>query len=348
MARPTPVERLRFTPRSLALAVALFGVSLFLLRLVAASTRVLGWIAVAAVAAGLLQIPVSVLARRLPRGLAVAAVMLGTISVIGVVTYGVTDDLARQTRALQRSAPRAAAKIERKPGRAGQLARDVHLARWTRQFVREVPRRLQGGTAVEAVRSAATRGVAFLVTGVLTLFFLLHGPRLAAGAVHQIRDPGRQARVQRVALSAFHRSARYIAGTIAMAVIAGLVAYVAGRTAEIPGHTALAVWLALWDIVPVIGTAIGALPFVLLAWAASPQQALVLALLFIGYQAFEGLVLQRALEKRSVRVGAFLTLSAAFLGLELYGIGGALFGAVAITVAVALGDEIAPRIPAKT
>ena len=239
------MERLRFTPRSLALAVALFGVTLFALRLVAASTRVLGWIAVAGVAAGLLQIPVSVLARRLPRGLAVAAVMLGTIVVISVVTYGVADDLARQTRALQRSAPRAAEKIERTTGRAGQLARDVHFARWTRQFVREVPRRLQGGTAVEAVRSAATRGVAFLVTGVLTLFFLLHGPRLAAGAVHQIREPARRARVQRVALNAFHRSARYVAGTIAMAVVAGLVAFVAGQATEVPGHTALAVWLAV-------------------------------------------------------------------------------------------------------
>jgi predicted PurR-regulated permease PerM len=312
------------------------------MRLVAKSTRVLGWIAVAAVAAGLLQIPVSALARRLPRGLAVAAVMLGTISVIGVVAYGVTDDVARQARALQRSAPRAAVKIERKPGRAGQLARDVNLARWTRRLVREVPQRLQGGTAVEAVRSAATRGVAFLVTGVLTLFFLLHGPRLAARAIGQIGDAARQERVRRVARSAYHRSARYVIGTIVMAVSAGLVAFVAGRIAEVPGHTALAVWLALWDIVPVIGTVIGAMPILLLAGATSPQQALVLALVFIGYQVFEGLVLQRALERRSVRVGPFLTLAAASLGLELYGIGGALFGTVAITVAVALGDEIAP------
>jgi predicted PurR-regulated permease PerM len=338
-----PVERLRFTPRSLALAVALLGLTLFAMRLVAASTRVLGWIAVAAVAAGLLQIPVSVVARRLPRGLAVAVVTLITISVIGVVAYGVTDDLARQTRALQRSAPRAAAKIERQPGRTGQLARDVHFARWTRRFVREVPRRLQGGTAVEAVRSATTRGVAFLVTGVLTLFFLLHGPRLVGGAARQIRDPVRRARVERVALSAYHRSTRYIAGTIAMAVMAGLVAFVAGNTTEVPGHTALALWLALWDIVPVIGTVVGALPIVLLAGASSPHTAVVLALVFLGYQAFEGLVLQRALEKGSVRVGAFLTLAAAFLGLELYGIGGALFGAGLITAAAALADEIAPK-----
>ena len=154
--------------------------------------------------------------------------------------------------------------------------------------------------------------------------------------------------MQRVALNAFHRSARYGAGTIAMAVVAGLVAFVAGQATEVPGHTALAVWLALWDIVPVIGTVIGALPIVLLAGAASPQQAFVLAVLFIAYQVFEGLVLQRALERRSVRVGPFLTLSAAFVGLELYGIGGALFGAIAITVAAAVADEIAPKTHAKT
>ena len=71
-------------------------------------------------------------------------------------------------------------------------------------------------------------------------------------------------------------------------------------------------------------------------------------MLFIAYQVFEGLVLQRGLERRSVRVGPFLTLSAAFVGLELYGIGGALFGAIAITVAAAVADEIAPKTPAKT
>jgi predicted PurR-regulated permease PerM len=208
--------------------------------------------------------------------------------------------------------------------------------------VREVPRRLQGGTAVQAVKSAATRGVAFLVTGVLTLFFLLHGPRLAAGAARQIRDPTRRARVERVALSAYHRTTRYVAGTVAMAILAGLVALVAGRLAHVPGHTALAVWLGLWDIVPIVGTLIGATPLVVFAGAASPRRALVLALVFLAYQAFEGIVLQRALERRSVRVGPFLTLAGAFLGLELYGIGGALGGAVAVTAGVALADEIAP------
>ena len=303
----------------------------------------LGWIAVAAVTAALLQIPASMLQRRLPRGVSVALVMVSGIALLATVGYGVADDLARQTRSLQESAPRAAAEIERREGRVGELARDAHFARWTRRFVREVPQRLRGGTAVEAIRSAATRGVAFLVTTVLTLFFLLHGPRLAHGAAQQIRDPARRARVERIALAAYHRATRYVAGTIAMALLAGVLAYVAGRVADIPGHTALAVWLALWDIVPIMGTVIGALPIVLLAAADSPEKALVLSAVFVGYQVFEGLVLQRRLERYAVRVGPFLTLAATFFGLELYGIGGALFAAVVVTGAIALADEMAPR-----
>lgn len=340
MASPMPTERLRITPRSAVVAVALFGGTLVLLRMVAASQRVLGWMLVAGAAAGLLHPLVTRLEQRIPHGIAVAVVFLGSVLCLGVIGYGTVDGIVRETRHLQEVAPKEAAKLERE-GRFAELAHDAHLAERVERLVEDAPERLRGGTPAEALRAAATRGVAFLATGVLTLFLLLHGTRLAKGAVAQVHDEERRERIEEVAVRVTQRGFGYARGTIAMAALSGMFAYALASLADVPGPAPLGLWVALWDVVPVIGVVVGALPIVILAAATSPTEALVLALAFAAYQAVETLVLQRWVERRSVRVGPFLTVAAGFGGLELYGVGGALVALLAATLVVALVDELA-------
>jgi predicted PurR-regulated permease PerM len=215
------------------------------------------------------------------------------------------------------------------------------LAERVERLVEDAPERLRGGTPAEALRAAATRGVAFLATGVLTLFLLLHGTRLAKGAVAQVHDEERRFRIEEVAVRVTQRGFGYARGTIAMAALSGMFAYASASVAGVPGPAPLGLWAALWDVVPVIGVVVGTLPIVILAAATSPTEALVLALAFAAYQAVETLFLQRWVERRSVRVGPFLTVAAGFGGLELYGVGGALIALLAATLVVALVDELA-------
>jgi predicted PurR-regulated permease PerM len=342
-----PSQRLRFTPRSLITAVALLGVTLLLMRVFVASGRVIGWILAAAVVAGLLHPLVAGLARRMPRGVAVAVIAISTLSVVTVVTYGVIDELVSEARVIQEEAPRAARRLER-DDRFGEIARDVDLAERTEEFVDDVPQLLRGGSPEDALRSAANRGVAFLATGVLTLFFLGHGPRLAAAALEQIHDQEQRERVSRVAAGAYRRAWRYIAGTLLMAAEAGLVALFLARVADVPGAEVLALWTALWDIVPVVGAVLGSIPIVLLAAVDSPMTALALAILLVGYEVFETLVLQRRVEQTSLHLGPFLTVIAGLIGLEAYGLGGALLAVVIATCVVAVAEELEadrPDIP---
>lgn len=342
MAAPGATERLRLTPRSAITAVALFGLTLALLGLLAASRRVLGWVIAAAAIAGLLHPLVSVLARRLPRGLAVAVVVLATLTTVGVAAYRVVDDIRDQTDRLRRAAPAAAERLERDDGRFAELAREAELSERTQRFVDEVPERLRGGTAAQALRSAATRGVAYLATAVLSIFFLLHGPRLAAATALQLHDPARRAQVQRVAGATFTRAFGYARGTIAMAVLAGAFAAAVSSAADVPGAAPLGLWMALWDAVPYFGALLGAAPIVVLGGVGDPERGLALALVFVAYELVETFLLQRRLERQTVRVGPFLTAAAAFAGLELYGLGGALLAVLAAAVTVAALDELAP------
>jgi predicted PurR-regulated permease PerM len=65
----------------------------------------------------------------------------------------------------------------------------------------------------------------------------------------------------------------------------------------------------------------------------------VLLVAFVGYQAFEFLVLQRRLERRTVKLGPFLTVAGGFAGLELYGLTGALLAILALAVGAVILDE---------
>jgi predicted PurR-regulated permease PerM len=277
------------------------------------------------------------------RGAALFLVVLGTLAVAGLIVWAVVDDVVDEVEDLQRAVPQAAQDIEESE-RFGRTARDVDLADRAEDFVDELPERLRGGNVQDALRSAATRGVAFLATFVLTIFFLIHGPRLLRSAVAQLAE-GRREQIGRLGASAYQRAWRYLAGSLGMALAAGVLTYVTAQLADLPGPAPLALWVAVFDLVPLVGVVVGGLPVVLLALAVSPARAVVVFVVFLAWQLVEAIVLQRRLEQRSLHVGPFVTVAMAMIGLELYGIGGALAAAALAVVAAALADELLPTDP---
>lgn len=338
MAAPQRNSVLRLSAFSVVRAVVMLGLTLALLGLVAASARVIGWILVAATLAALLHPIVVGLARKVPRALALSIVMLLMVGLAGGIGYAVIDDLNTQLHELQRAVPRAAREVERSE-RFGKAAREIHLAERAKAFVDELPERLRGGDVQSALRSAATRGVAFLATGVLTVFFLIHGPRLLDAAIRQLPE-ARRDDVRRIGEAVYRRWWHYITGTLGMSAMAGLVAYAAASMIDAPGKAPLALWMALLDAIPLLGVVLGALPLVLLAaTTASWEGAVGAAALLLGWQAFEALVLQRRVEAHSLHIGPFVTVAVAMVGLEVYGIGGALVSLVGIVLVAATLDE---------
>lgn len=330
--------RLRLSGRSIALAVAVVTLTLLVLRVLSSAGRVIGWVLIASSTAALVYPLVDRLTRRIPRGVAVAVVALGSLALAGAVTYGAVDDVVEQTANLEDAAPRLAQELE-EDSHFAEAATEFDLSERTEAFVRGVPERLRGGTPAEAIRSAATRGLSFLAVFVLTLFFLLHGPNLASAAARQIHDDGRQAQARHVARAVYDRAFGYARGSIAMAALAGVVAYVLARAADVPGPAPLALWVVLWDAVPVIGAVIGAIPIIILAGVIEPAAGLLLLVAFMTFQVVEYLFLQRRLERRTLKLGPFLTAAAGFAGLELYGLTGALLAILAASIVVVALDE---------
>ena len=337
IARPIP-RRLRVSSRSVVAAVAVVSATLLVLRILASAERVLAWVLIASSTAALVAPAIERVARRVPRGIAVAVVALGGLGLVVAVTYGVVDDVVEQTANLQERAPELAEEIETE-SRFAEAATEADLSARVDRFVRSVPERLRGGTPAEAIRSAATRGLSFLAVFVLTVFFLLHGRKIAEAAGRQIHDDDRRATATHVAGAVYQRAFGYARGTLVTAALAGTFAYALARLAGVPGPVPLALWVALWDAVPLLGAVIGAVPIIVLAGVLEPARGAVLLAAFVGYQVFEYLVLQRPLERRTVKLGPFLTAAGGFAGLELYGLTGALLTILALAVGAVILDE---------
>lgn len=332
---------LRLTTSSVVRAVLLLALAAVAALALQAATRPLSWMLAALLLAGLLRPAVLRLSRHIPRGFAILIVALGSVAFVGFVGYRGWDDLHDQVAFVEREAPRAAHDLEASD-RYGELAREVELAEKVDTFLDDLPGTLQGGSGADALRSTATRGPVFVATFILMVFFLVSGDRSVRGAIEQIRDPDRRTVVERVVRGGYQRWWTYLSLVLARAVVVGVVTWAVCRQLGIPAATVLGIWVAAWSLVPSVGIVVGSLAVVLLAIPESFTTPFVLLAAAVVLQVLDATLVQPRIDRRSLHVGPFLTLLAAVLGLELYGIGG-LVGAVAITIlVVAFLDELAP------
>jgi predicted PurR-regulated permease PerM len=125
-----------------------------------------------------------------------------------------------------------------------------------------------------------------------------------------------------------------------MSAMAGTIAYVCAEALGLPGKAALALWVALFDLIPLIGLVLGAVPLVLLAITTTGwQESLAVTVVLVAWQLVEALRLQREVELRSLHLGPFVSLVVAFVGVQLYGIGGVFVGLLGAVVGAAVLDE---------
>jgi predicted PurR-regulated permease PerM len=320
--------------RSALAIMSLLALTVLALEIARHSERVIAWVLSAGAIAVLVYPVVSFLARWLPRGIAVVLVMLIGLGTIGFVGYRLVHDVTQATDRIQEAAPRRAADLEKH----SEFLRTVHLERRVRKLVDDIPGRLAGGSATNALESAATRGVAVVAGLILTIFYLLYGARLFDAGLAQIPDAVRRRTVERVVVRGARRGLDYARVQLLESLIEGVLAYTIARAAGVPGPAALGVWVALWTLLPVAGVFVGALPIVLFAGATSTARAIVVALLFVVIGTAEFLF-ESIVERQVVEVSSFLIVLAAFGGLELDGLTGALLGILGVIVLVAIVDE---------
>lgn len=309
------------------------------------ASRSIGWIVFSSVIALMLYPAVNFLNRFLPRGLAVFALVIFVAVLIALPAYTVIDNVNRQTKKLEATLPDRAQELETE-GRFAQSFRDFEIEDKTRAAIKRIPESLQGGTREEQIKANADRAIAFVAGGALMLFFLLYGQKLVEGALSVVTEKKRKDELKQILYRAYARCTTFAWSQIALSIAAALTTYLVCRLANVPAAGLFAVWVALWNLVPVFGVVIGSLPIVLLAGSQNVKTAIALLVFFILYEAAESYARHKMLGKRSLRLDSIITILVVFGGIELYGLGGALAGLVIASFVHALAAEYAIKQPA--
>ena len=159
------------------------------------------------------------------------------------------------------------------------------------------------------------------------------------GLLSLFDDLGRRQVVRRVMFFGARRGRIYILCTLAHSLVNGLVFGVACWLLDLPAPVSLGVAVGLMTAIPLIGTFIGGIPALLLAFGSSswPVGVTVLVLL-VTMQAVEVLVVRPLVDGRSVRVGTTVAIVVALIAFDLYGVGAALFAVALAAIGLAALD----------
>ena len=308
------------------------AITIALLELVIRARSVLELIGLALfIAAGLDPMVSWLTRRRVPRWAAVIIVLLALAGAIGAFMAAAIPPLAAQTSNLISALPHYAQALQNHNSELGRLNARYHLQQHLSHLLATRGSSLVGGVlgAGELVLGTLT---STLVVIVLVVYFLA-GMLQIKQFFYRLAPDSRRARVILLGDEIFTKVGGFVLGNVATSVITGLGTYLWMLAFGIPYPILLALFVALLDLIPVIGSTIGGAVVSLVALTVSLPVAIATLAFYIGYRLVEDYLLTPRIIGSTVKVPAVVSVVAVLVGGALLGIVGAL---VAIPVAAAL------------
>jgi predicted PurR-regulated permease PerM len=305
---------------------------------------------VAALIAAALDRPVSWVHRRLGlsrRGYAVAIVCLLTLGVLIGFGYLIYEPFLHQSEVFKQGLPPLMNRVKQLPLIGPQL-RHVDLVGETQRFLQQIPKWVtRHRDMILGVAQTALTSIVLTFTTIATaIFMLLHGPRLADGALGLIFDDFKRERARRLGRNVLESVAGYVNGNLLISLLAATVTAIALLVMRVPFVAVLAAVMFVLDLIPLVGATLGGTVVTAATFVLDPHpwKALVFAGLFIVYQEVESHTLYPIIMGRTVKIGSFGVFLVTLAGGELGGILGAFLAIpVGAAISVILKDIIDER-----
>lgn len=347
----------RFAPsqvaRTIVVALLTAGVVLGGLYLLWQVRTLVGWCVLALLLAVVLNPAVDWLQRhRIKRSLGILLTYLGLVAVLVVIagifvpllvneirdliTFVVAtiQDPTGMTEYLRSTAERfglgflfntLSAQLAELPSQLGEWARSLLLS--------------AGGIAISAAGF-----VTALVTILTLAFFLLLNPERFINIGLRLFVQPQRPRVRRLLSQSSSAVFGYVSGNLVISFICGVLTLIVLLVLGMPYPVALALLVAVLDLVPLVGATLGGALLVVVGFFVSPLTALILLVYVLVYQQVEGSVLQPMVYSRAVQLDPLLIFIAVLVGGLLLGIPGALLAIpVAEIIRIVITDLVAHR-----
>jgi predicted PurR-regulated permease PerM len=269
----------------------------------------------------------------LRRGLAVTVIALAVVLLLCGGVFALVPPLVTQTGQLIENVPDFIESLQR-----NETVRDL-VQRY--DILSRVQSALDAGTVTNALGGVV--GGARLLFGtifnvltvlVLVIYFLAAFDRIKEGGYALVPRSRRQ-RVRLLTDEILGKVGAYMVGAIAIAVLAGLSTWVFAMIVGLAYPFALAVVVAVCDLIPQIGATLGAVVVSLVGLAASLPTGIACIVFFVIYQQVENYLIYPNVMRRSVKVSDVAAVTAALLGVGLFGVIGALI-AIPMVAAIQL------------
>ncbi|HEX4686614.1 MAG TPA: AI-2E family transporter [Nocardioides sp.] len=244
------------------------------------------------------------------------------------------------------------------PGWFDKLQRNDDIRRFDQKY--DITHKVEdyvrsGGLAEKAFGGVVGVGLAILgillnafVVVVLTLYFLGSLPTIKRAA-YSLAPASRRDRVSLLGDRILRNVGGYVSGAFVVAFCAGLSTLIFLFIVGLGGYAvALAMVVALLDVIPMIGATIGAVIVCAIAFATDFKTGVVAVIFYIAYQQLENYVIYPRVMSRSVEIPGALTVIAALIGATLLGVVGALLAIpTAASILLLVKEVFLPRQEAR-
>jgi len=317
-ARGIPLPTILTAAAVAAGTVVVVGMTLTLLWVL---RTVIVYLVASSFIAVLLSPPVQYFERRgLPRGLATAVVFLTAAVAFGGVVYLFTAPLVTGVTHFAHQLPNLVNQAEHGRGSIGRLLRRLHLLNFVRnnapKLSSTITRDLKPAQALSVGAAAFSTVVGLTTIAILSIFELLEAPRMRDGLLGTL-PPARRERVVRVYRETMRSVTGYMLGNGLTSVIAGIVVFVTLELLDVPFAPLLGVFVALVDLLPLVGGLIAGVPTVIIALLHSLTAGIVMLVVFLVYQQIENHLLNPAIMSKTVRLNPLWVLLAVLVGATL-------------------------------
>jgi predicted PurR-regulated permease PerM len=289
--------------------------------------------------------PMRFLKRRgLSHGVAATIVFLGGLIVIAGLVYLFASPLVTSAVHFGHEIPDLVKNARKGRGPIGRLVFRLHLQKYlsegSSQLTKQLTKVLKPATAFSVGAAAVSSLITIGTIAVLTFFTMLESSRLWQGFLNFF-GPETSFRLSRVVNESIRSVTGYMLGNFLTSLIAGVIVGITLAILGVPFALLLGAFVALVDLLPLVGGLLAGVPVVIIAAIHSVPAGIVMLVVFLTYQQVENHILNPVIMSRTVRLNPFWVLLAVLVGATLGGKVGADLGAfVGALIGIPVGGAL--------
>jgi predicted PurR-regulated permease PerM len=278
--------------------------------------------------------------RGLSRGVAAALVTLGFALLLALFIVVAVPPTSHEVTTLVSNYPHYKKELIAGKGWAGKLVLKLHLQSYLKGTSKL---KLPSGVLATAGKDLLSIGVGTVSLIALTIYFLIALPGVKRLWLSLIPGSRRQ-RVELLTNEVFDRVGGYMLGNLLTSLVAAAGTYVWLVAFGVPYPLLLALFVGLFDLIPMVGSTIAGAVVTLVALTKGLPVAIATLAFYVVYRFLEDYLLNPRVMKHTVRITPGITIIATLIGGTLLGLVGALIAIpVAATINLLLQEVAIPR-----